>query len=104
MTGTPPDLVSRADLDAGDGGGAAPSLLNSWTGRWRARLVLSVNQLAVYGFALTGDPLARVVRGSPRADVYAGYEWLRRRGDLAHSRLGVRSVTSRALCGEVLHD
>ena len=65
---------------------------------------MSVNQLAVYGFALTGDPLARVVRGSPRTDVYAGYERLRRRGDLAHSPLGVRSVTSRALCGEVLHD
>jgi len=55
-------------------------------------------------FALTGDPLAGVVRGAPRTDVYAGYERLRRRGDLARSPLGVRSVTSRALCGEVLHD
>jgi hypothetical protein len=34
--------------------------------------VLAINRLAVHGFALTGDPLARVVRGSPRSDVYAG--------------------------------
>ena len=80
------------------------ALLDSWGGRWRARLVLGFNRLAVHGLALTGDPLARVVRGSPRADVYAGYERLRRRGDLARSPLGVRTVTSRALCDQVLRD
>jgi cytochrome P450 len=79
-------------------------LLDSWSGRWRARLVLGVNRLAVHGFALAGDPRARVVRGSPRTDVYAGYERLRRRGDLVRSPLGVRSVASRALCDEVLRD
>jgi cytochrome P450 len=80
------------------------SLLDSWGGRWRARLVLAVNRLAVHGFALAGDPLARVVRGSPRTDVYAGYERLRRRGDLARSTLGVRTVTSHARCDQVLRD
>ena len=33
-----------------------------------------------------------------------GYEQLRRRGDLFRSRLGVRTVTSRAMCDEVLRD
>jgi cytochrome P450 len=66
--------------------------------------MLGVNRLAVHGLALTGDPLARVVRGSPRADVYGGYEQLRRRGDLFRSRLGVRTVTSRAMCDDVLRD
>ena len=102
MTGTPPDLVT--DLGTGQGSGARASLLDSRSGRWRARLVLALNRLAVNGFALTGDPLARVVRGSPRTDVYAGYEQIRRRGDLARSRLGVRTVTSRAMCDEVLRD
>jgi cytochrome P450 len=99
MAGTPPDLE---DLDVP--GGARKSLLDSWSGRWRARLVLAFNRVAVLGFALVGDPLARVVRGSPRTDVYAGYERIRRRGDLARSPLGVRTVASRALCDEVLRD
>lgn len=101
MTGTRPDLA--ADLDAAPG--VAPtSLLDSWDGRWRARLQLILGRLAVHGFSLMGDPFAKVVRGWPGADPYRLYEQVRSRGELAPSRLGVRTVTSRALSDEVLRD
>jgi cytochrome P450 len=102
MTGTPPG--SDIDVSAGRGGAARTSLLDSWGGRWRARLQLAVGRLAVRGFSLMGDPFATVVRGRPGTDPYGVYEQVRRQGQLAPSRLGVRTVTSRDLCDEVLRD
>ena len=80
------------------------AMLDSWAGRWRARSILVVNRVAMTGFSLVGDPLAIVVRPGRRDDIYAVYERVRRQGDLATSRVGVRTVTSRALCDEVLRD
>ena len=80
------------------------SVLDSPVGRMRARLLLGVDWAAVNAFTLTGDPLARVLRGSPRTDVYAAYEAVRARGELAASRVGVRAVSSRRLADQILRD
>jgi cytochrome P450 len=86
------------------GTSATTSVLDSPTGRMRARLMLNVDWLVVSALAVAGDPLARVLRGSPRTDVYAGYERIRARGDLRPSRLGLYPVTSRERAEEILRD
>ena len=85
-------------------GTATPtSLLDSRTGRMRARATLTLDWLVVSALAPV-DPLARVLRGSPRTDVYAAYEQIRRGGDLSPSRLGLRSVASRRSAEAILKD
>ena len=79
-------------------------MLDSRAGRMRARLMLNVDWLVVSALAAAGDPLARVLRGSPRTDVYAGYERIRARGDLRPSRLGLYPVTSRSKAEGILRD
>ena len=79
------------------------SVLDSWTGRTRARAMLTLDWLVINALAPV-DPLAQVLRGSPRTDVYAAYEKIRIRGDLASSRLGLRSVTSRRQSEAILRD
>jgi cytochrome P450 len=54
--------------------------------------------------ALTGDPVARWLVGSPRADVYALFERIRARGPVVRSRVGPLAVTSTELCEQVLRD
>jgi cytochrome P450 len=83
---------------------ATTSVLDSRTGRMRARLVLGVDWLVVRALAAAGDPLARVLRGSSHTDVYAGYERIRARGDLTRSRLGLYPVASRRRADEILRD
>ncbi len=68
----------------------------------RARLGLQ--QAYLRGAALSGDPVARWVRGDPRTDVYALYEEIRRRGPVVRSRIGVLALTSAELCEQVLRD
>jgi cytochrome P450 len=80
------------------------SVLDSLTGRMRARLMLNVDWLVISALAAAGDPLARVLRGSPRTDVYAGYERIRARGELKPSRLGLYPVSSHERADEVLRD
>src|ERR671913_899691 len=63
------------------GTSTAASVLDSRTGRMRARVTLGVDWLVVNALAPV-DPLARVLRGSPRTDVYAHYDRIRARGDL----------------------
>jgi cytochrome P450 len=79
------------------------SVLDSRTGRMRARVTLGVDWLVVNALAPV-DPLARVLRGSPRTDVYAHYDRIRARGDLVPSRLGLRPVASRRLADAILRD
>ena len=79
------------------------SVLDSRSGRTRARAMLTVDWLVINALAPV-DPLAQVLRGSPRTDVYAAYEKIRIRGDLASSRLGLRSVTSRRQSEAILRD
>jgi len=86
------------------GTSATTSVLDSRAGRMRARLMLGADWLVVSALSATGDPLARVLTGSPRTDVYAGYERIRARGDLRPSRLGLVSVTSRGRAEEILRD
>ena len=66
--------------------------------------MLGIDWLAVNAFSVVGDPLARVLRGSPRTDVYAAYERIRAGGDLASSRLGLRAAVSRKTCEAILRD
>ena len=66
--------------------------------------MLGIDWLAVNAFSAAGDPLARVLRGSPRTDVYTAYERIRARGDLASSRLGLRTAVSRQTCDRILRD
>ena len=86
------------------GTSATTSVLDSRSGRMRARLMLGVDWLVISALAAAGDPLARVLRGWPRTDVYAGYERIRLRGDLTQSRLGLYSVNSRRLTEDILRD
>jgi cytochrome P450 len=79
------------------------SMLDTPTGRIRAGAMLTFDWLVVNALAPI-DPLARVLRGSPRTDVYAAYEQLRLRGDLSPSRLGLRAVVSRRQSEAVLRD
>ncbi len=79
------------------------SVLDSRGGRMRAGAMLTVDWLVVNALAPI-DPLARVMRGSPRTDVYAAYEQIRRRGDLSPSRLGLHSVVSRRSAEAILRD
>ena len=69
----------------------------------RARAMLTMDWLVINALAPV-DPLARVLRGSPRTDVYAAFEQVRDRGDLAPSRLGLRPVTSRQQSEAILRD
>ena len=69
----------------------------------RARVTLGVDWLVVNALAPV-DPLARVLRGSPRTDVYAHYDRIRARGDLVPSRLGLRPVVSRSQAEAILRD
>ena len=51
--------------------------------------MLGIDWLAVNALSAAGDPLARVLHGSPRTDVYAAYERIRarrRRSDLIQAR------------------
>ena len=66
--------------------------------------MLGIDWLAVNAFSVVGDPLAQVLRGSPRTDVYAAYERIRAGGDLASSRLGLRAAVSRKTCEAILRD
>ncbi len=68
----------------------------------RARL--GVQEVSLRAWALTGDPVARWMLGSPRTDVYALYERIRRRGPVVASRTGVLALTSVELCEQVLRD
>jgi len=86
------------------GTSAATSVLDSGAGRIRARLMLGVDWLVIRALAAAGDPLARVLNGSPRTDVYAGYERIRACGELAPSRLGLHPVASRRRAEEILRD
>src|ERR671910_432046 len=85
------------------GTSTAASVLDSRTGRMRARVTLGVDWLVVNALAPV-DPLARVLRGSPRTDVYAHYDRIRARGDLVPSRLGLRPVVSRSQAEAILRD
>ena len=80
-----------------------PSILDSRGGRLRARAMLGIDWLAVNAFSAAGDPLARVLRGSPRTDVYTAYERIAPR-DMASSRLGLRTAVSRQTCDRILRD
>lgn len=80
------------------------SILDTRSGRARARAMLGMDWLVIHGLAVAGDPVAQVLRGSPQSDVYAAYERVRARADLTRSRLGVRSVTSRRLADQILRD
>ncbi|HZA03266.1 MAG TPA: cytochrome P450 [Propionibacteriaceae bacterium] len=86
------------------GTSARTSVLDDRAGRMRARFVLGMDWLVVNALAGAGDPMARVLSGSPRTDVYADYERIRARGDLAAWRLGVHSVVSREKAEEILRD
>ena len=86
------------------GTSATTSVLDSRSGRMRARLMLNVDWLVVSALAAAGDPLAQVLRGSPHTDVYAAYERIRSRGDLRPSRLGLHPVTSRQQAEQILRD
>lgn len=79
---------------------AAPSLSDRLVVGTR----LGVQELSLRALALTGDPAARWMLGSPRTDVYALYERIRARGPVARSRTGVLAVTSTELCEQVLRD
>jgi hypothetical protein len=68
----------------------------------RARLGLQ--QAYLQGAALSGDPVARWLRGSPRTDVHALFEAIRRRGPVVRSRTGLLALTSAELCEQVLRD
>ena len=68
----------------------------------RARL--GAQEVSLRALALTGDPVARWVLGSPRTDVYALYERIRARGPVVRSRIGVLALTSAELCEQVLRD
>ncbi len=68
----------------------------------RARL--GAQEVSLRALALTGDPVARWVLGSPRTDVYALYERMRARGPVVRSRIGVLALTSAELCEQVLRD
>jgi cytochrome P450 len=86
------------------GTSATTSVLDSRTGRMRARLRLGFDWLVVNAVAAARDPFARVLGGSPRTDVYAEYERIRARGDLAPSRMGLYTVPSRHKADEILRD
>ena len=80
------------------------SVLDSRVGRMRARLLLSVDLAVINATSAAGDPVSRVLRGSPRADAYAGYERVRARGDLVPTPLKAYAVTSRRRADEILRD
>jgi hypothetical protein len=84
--------------------GSTTSVLDSRTGRMRARAILGLDWLVVGALAAGGDPLARVFRVSPRSDVYAAYERIRARGDLMPSRLGMHAALSRRSAEAILRD
>ncbi len=70
----------------------------------RAHLQSAALRFGLAALALTGDPVADWMRGSPSTDVYRLYERIRARGPVVHSRLGLYAVTSRSLCDQVLRD
>ncbi len=72
--------------------------------RLATRARLGLQEAYLRGAALSGDPVARWVRGSPRTDVYALFETIRRRGPVVRSRIGVLALTSAELCEQVLRD
>ena len=72
--------------------------------RLAVRARLGVQEVSLRGLALVGDPVARWIHGSPRTDVYALYERIRRRGPVVRSRTGLFALTSAQLCEQVLRD
>jgi hypothetical protein len=76
----------------------------SRTDRLTLRARLGVQDLSLRALAVAGDPVARWIHGSPRTDVYALYERIRRRGPVARSRAGLFALTSAQLCEQVLRD
>lgn len=69
---------------------------------WRAATTVAARRAATGVLAAAGDPVAAWLWGGGRSDVYATYERIRARGPLVVSPTGLRAVTSRALCEEVL--
>ena len=69
---------------------------------WRAAATVAVRRAATGVMAAAGDPVSAWLWGGGRSDVYATYERIRARGPLVRSPTGLRAVTSRALCEEVL--
>ena len=69
---------------------------------WRAAATVASRRAATGVMAAAGDPVAAWLWGGGRSDVYATYERIRARGPLVKSPTGLRAVTSRALCEEVL--
>ncbi|WP_066362727.1 cytochrome P450 [Herbidospora mongoliensis] len=67
-------------------------------------LTLGFRNSVVNVLAASGDPVARLLQGSPEADPYRLMEEVRARGPVVRSRVGPNMVTSRALCEEVLRD
>ena len=65
---------------------------------------LAAQEAYLRAVALTGDPVARWLVGSPRADVYALFERIRARGPVVRSRVGPLALTSTELCEQVLRD
>lgn len=82
----------------------APVIPASRTDRLTLRARLGVQDLSLRALAVAGDPVARWIHGSPRTDVYALYERIRRRGPVARSRAGLFALTSAQLCEQVLRD
>ena len=69
---------------------------------WRAAATVAARRAATGVLAAAGDPVSAWLWGGGRSDVYATYERIRARGPLVRSPTGLRAVTSRALCEEVL--
>lgn len=64
---------------------------------------LAVQRLATRGFALAGDPLARLATAPWRYDPYPIYAGLRER-EVRRSRFGFYTVASYDLCSRILRD
>jgi cytochrome P450 len=56
------------------------------------------------GYALIGDPYAKVITSPPDSDPYLMYEKVRAKGDMVRSKMGAYVTTSREICDSVLRD
>ncbi|GAB2868494.1 cytochrome P450 [Lentzea nigeriaca] len=56
------------------------------------------------GYALIGDPYAKVITSPPNSDPYLMYERIRAKGDMVRSKMGAYVTTSREICDSVLRD
>lgn len=68
----------------------------------RVNLMMLFGKAMINTYALTGDPLSRIMIRS--ADPYPVYERVRARGELSRSRLGIWTTTSHELTNQVLRD